>query len=278
MIKRILVPTDGSEFASKGVRYAVALAKKLDATVCGLHVVDVKLLEGPFLRDLSASLGTAPYVNYQGNIAMILEERGKAALSSVEKACQEAGVRFKTNQVTGIVARSIVEQAELADLIVLGRGGEHGPWLEGLIGSTAEAVVRRASQPVLITGTETLGDQQIVAAFDGSAHSRHALRVGVALAMEWKAPLRVLVVGGDETQAIVEEAQSFLESYDVESDLQVRRGDPSEVIVSYAAEIAADLLVMGAYGHSKVRELVVGSTTTYAINHAPCPVLLARKG
>lgn len=71
MFKRILLPTDGSESAAVGARYAAALAKKHRATLIGLHVVDVKLLEGPFLRDLSASLGTAPYVNYQNNIAMI---------------------------------------------------------------------------------------------------------------------------------------------------------------------------------------------------------------
>src|SRR5690606_17565563 len=73
MIKRILVPTDGSHVATLGVEYAIALASACQAHLTGLHVVDVKLLEGPFLRDISASLGTAPYVNYQNNIALILE-------------------------------------------------------------------------------------------------------------------------------------------------------------------------------------------------------------
>ena len=78
MIKKILVPTDGSESAGVSVSYAVSLAEKHDASLHGLHIIDVKLLEGPFLRDISASLGTAPYVNYQNNISMILAERGKA--------------------------------------------------------------------------------------------------------------------------------------------------------------------------------------------------------
>ena len=77
MIRHILVPTDGSEESFIGVRYAVGLAGQWGATLHGLYVVDVKMLEGPFFRDVSAALGTAPYVNYQGNIAMILEERGK---------------------------------------------------------------------------------------------------------------------------------------------------------------------------------------------------------
>ena len=89
MIKKILVPTDGSENALVGARYAVALAKQYGAQLHGLHVVDVKLLEGPFLRDISASLGTAPFVNYQNIIASLLEERGEAALS-VLPACASA--------------------------------------------------------------------------------------------------------------------------------------------------------------------------------------------
>ena len=52
MFKRILVPTDGSASSAIGVRYAVALAQERGAKLLGLHVVDVKLLEGPFLRDL----------------------------------------------------------------------------------------------------------------------------------------------------------------------------------------------------------------------------------
>ena len=88
MIKQILVPTDGSEHATIGAQYGIGLAKQHDASLIGLHIVDIRLLEGPFLRDISASLGTAPYVNYQNNIAAILEERGKATLEDFRKRCE----------------------------------------------------------------------------------------------------------------------------------------------------------------------------------------------
>jgi len=276
MFKRILVPTDGSECAALGTRYAVALAQKHKASLLGIHVVDVKFLEGPFLRDLSASLGTAPYVNYQGNIAMLLEERGQAALETFRDACEAVGVPCDTAQVTGIVPRAIVEKAELADLIVMGIGGEHSEFLEGLMGSTTEAVIRRASQPVLVTSVDTPGATRFLVAYDGSNHARHALKAAVSIATGWKMPLHLLSVGGEEAQAAIDEARNYLQAYEVEVDYICREGDPDDIIVRYADECGADLLVMGAYGHSKVRELVVGSTTTYAINHAPCPVLLTR--
>jgi nucleotide-binding universal stress UspA family protein len=276
MIKRILVPTDGSETAHVGVRYAIALAQRCRAALFGLHVVDIKLLEGPFLRDLSASLGTAPYVNYQGNIAMILEERGRAALEVFRASCEEAGVACDTELTTGIVPREIAEHGELADLIVMGRGGEHGPWLEGLLGSTTEAVARRSRQPVLVTGTDTVRTGLLLTAYDGSDNAKHALRIAAQWASEWQAPLHVLLVGGADTDRNLEQAAEYLSAYDIESELVRRESEAGEAIVNYAGEVDATLLIIGAYGHSKMRELVLGSRTAYALNRAPCPVLLVR--
>lgn len=276
MIKRILVPTDGSDSAMIGVRYAVALAQRSKAILCGLYVVDIKFLEGAFLRDISASLGTAP-VNYQGSMSLILEERGMVALDMFTKTCQEAGVIFESNRVTGNVPRCIVEKSELTDLIVMGRSGEHTEWLDGVVGSTTEAVVRRAQLPVLVTGVDTPGANLFMIAYDGSPHAKHALHAAARIAVEWNLPCHVLVVGESKAGVLLDEARAYLTPHDVCAEYVLRSGDPSETIVAYAGECQADLLLMGAYGHTKVRELVVGSTTAYALNHAPCPLLLSRQ-
>lgn len=276
MIKRILVPTDGSELAQIGASYAISLAKAFQAHIQGIYVIDVKLLEGPFLQDLSASLGTAPYVNYQGNISMLLEERGKSALQALTAACEAAGVPCETSQTSGVVPRVIVDNSGLADLIVMGRGGEHNEWLEGLVGSTAEAVIRRSELPVIITGTAEPGHQRILMAYDGSPHSQNALRTAVAFVEMWKTSLQILIVGEDGNKSAAGEVKGYLEAHGVNGTVLEAVGDSGEQIVEVAKSAEADLIVMGAYGHSKVREFVVGSTTTYVINHATCPVMLAR--
>ncbi len=278
MIKRILVPTDGSDSSAVGEHYAIALAKKHRATLLGLHVIDIKFLEGPILRDISASLGTAPYVNYQGNISLILGERGKTALESFEKKCRQAGVECETTQTTGIVIKNIIEKSELADLVVMGAGGEHTEWLDGLIGSTTEAVARRAKRPILVTRTDTPGSKKFVIAYDASQHAREALQIAADIGVEWGAELDVLVIGRrDKTQRRVAEAKAYLDAHELQNVSYIEKeDDPSEGIVAYVTESSADLLVMGAYGHTKVRELVVGSTTSYALNHSPCPTLLVR--
>ena len=276
MIKRILVPTDGSAASSSGAAYAVGLAQQYVARLHGLHVIDVRLLEGPFLRDISSSLGVEPYGNYLTGIGDILRERGKAVLAAFHDLCADANVEADSSLDSGLIAHCIVERSELSDLIVMGRSGEHSGFLAGLLGSTAQAVIRRAHCPVLVTGRAEAGLRRFLVAYDGSVHAKKALQMAAALAETWGVPFDVLVVGETGIEGRFSEARSYLEAHEVEAEYISRTGDPSESIVAVAAEHAADLVVMGAYGHTKVRELVVGSTTDYAIHHAPCPVLLTR--
>jgi nucleotide-binding universal stress UspA family protein len=276
MIKQILVPTDGSDHATIGAQYGIGLAKQHEASILGLHIVDIRLLEGPFLRDISASLGTAPYVNYQNNIAAILEERGKATLEDFRERCAQAGVAFQGVQVTGPVMQTIVTQSELADLVVIGRGVEQGQWIEGILGSTTESVVRHTKRPVLITGRREAIIRRFVVAYDGSPHARSALQFATSLGEAWLVPFEVLCVARDGGERTIEDARNYLKAHDLAVDYTIRDGDPRETLVDFARERDADLLVMGAFGHSKVRELLLGSTTHYVLNHAPCPVLLAR--
>lgn len=276
MIKKLLVPTDGSAHAQAGVDYAVSLAKQHGAQLHGLYVVDVRLLEGPFLRDLSASLGTAPFVNYQNNVSLILEERGKAALGAFARASEQAGLHYETTMMTGQVAGSIVEQGELVDLIVMGRSGEHADWLDGVLGSTTEGVVRRAKCPVLVTDWSEARIGQVVVAYDGSSHAKQALHLAAVLGESWGGRYAVLSVSDDHAAHWLEGARSYMEAHTIEVEYVGRDGDPREEILEFCRERNADLLLMGGYGHSKVREMLLGSTTAHLINRADCPVLLTR--
>ena len=199
-----------------------------------------------------------------------------AALAAFEKACNDADVQCETSQITGVVTATIIENTELADLAVLGRGGEHTEWLDGLVGSTTEAVVRRAKCPVVVTATDSSQMDRLMVAYDGSTFGKKALQTGANLSESWKVPCDVLVVSAKKGDALVSEARAYMDAHDAEVEYITKEGDPSETIVSCASERGIDLLMIGAYGHTKVRELVVGSTTAYALNHAPCPLLLTR--
>ncbi len=275
MIKRILVPTDGSESARRAALYAVALGARLGASLEAVHVVDVKLLEGPLVRDITTAMGATPFVTPPGNIAALLEERGRAALEWFGGECVRAGLPCETGISIGIVPRIIAEKARLSDLIVMGRGGEHSAWLEGFLGSTTQAVVRRSPVPVLVTGTDTPVFEDMLVAYDGSPLAKRALRAGAGVACEWNMRLHLLVVAA-APERLLGEAREYLEARPVRVEYTGVSGDPGEAIVAHAEKCAAGIVVMGAFGHTKLREMMLGSTTVYTLNKAPCPVLLIR--
>ena len=76
MIKSILIPTDGSPNSITALDYGIYLSGIFQAEITGINVVDIRALEGPFLSDISGSLGFTPYQNYLPRFQTILEERG----------------------------------------------------------------------------------------------------------------------------------------------------------------------------------------------------------
>ena len=92
MIKTILVPQDGSTYGKAALDYSKWLSGRFGAGLVRLHVVDVVSLEGPFLHDLSGSLGFEPFLNFSAKMREALEERGKTILTAFDEACAAKGV------------------------------------------------------------------------------------------------------------------------------------------------------------------------------------------
>src|SRR5262249_601525 len=102
-----------------------------------------------------------------------------------------------------------------------------------------------------------------------------AAEVATALAL----PLTVLHVSRDdssESARALDEARRYLHSYDLPLTCQAMAGAPHQTIVDVIRQGGHDLLFIGAYGHSRIIEMVLGSTTEYVLRNSPCPVFLAR--
>ena len=278
MIKRVLAPTDGSEQSARTVDQAVRFAHSLNASICFLHVVDVKLLEAPFLKDLTALFGsgfTVPIVS--PDLTRLFDLRGEEALAAARKIADTLGVSSEIRLVTGMVSHCICEEAALYDLVIMGRAGENRRWLEGGLGSITEAVARRSPTPVMvITDAGVFADAwPLLLAYDGSPPARKALKTGVSLAREWHRKLIILSVGR-RVGMLLDEAGAYAGDHGVQVVTVRVDGDPREQIVIAARERNAAVVVVGAFGHSRLREMMLGSTTSYVLEHVKSSVLLVR--
>ena len=278
MIKSILIPTDGSAYSKVALEYGIHLAERFTAKITGLHVVDDRDLEGPLLSDIAGSLGFTPYRNYLPKFRKVLEDRGDLILETFRHACQQKSIRSKVNRVSGNVAGMIAEEAKKVDLVIIAQRGVHERWSSGLLGSTTESVVRRSPRPVLVTPASFRELRNILVAYDGGVESNQALKTtceNFALGEGW---LKAVIVTGDtdKFEDLTQEIEAFVSPYQIDVDIECLRGETAKEILRYAEENRIDLIVMGAFGHSRIHDLILGGTTAYIIRNSTLPVLLHR--
>lgn len=280
MIRSLLVFTDGSEHATAATTCALQLAGQLKARLAACHVLDTRTLEGPLLADISGWLGAQPYGAQVTHFRTLLEQRGQAILQAFVQASTAAGLDTSTLLRTGLPARVILEEEAHAELIVLGQRGEHAEQTGELIGSTVERVIRHSIKPCLVTPATVQPIRRMLAAFDGSDVSSKALHEAIELALALAVPLVLLTVAEEHdrerARVVVEEGMQLVRAHECAAAQLVVEGRPDQVILTQASELGCDLIVLGAYGHSRIREMILGSTTQNLIARSHVPVLLVR--
>jgi nucleotide-binding universal stress UspA family protein len=280
MIKSILYCTDGSEYATVAGDHAIWLAQKLRARITALHVTDIRLLEGPLLADISGAIGAQPYQALLPQLQEIQKQRAGVILAAVADRCGKAGVPCDVLHRTGGLLDNIVEEEKRTELVVLGQRGEHARWLGQLMGSSVENVVRRSIKPCLVTPAAFREVRQVLMAYDGSEHSSNSLQVAIELVRTLGLPLTILTVAPSEPESaaaeLLADAMRMAKDHGLSPRGVTRVGDPEKEILGFAQREKMDLIVMGAYGHTRIREFILGSTTSHVIRKSDVPVLLIR--
>lgn len=137
LFKKILIPTDGSEYTKAAVRKGLEMAKAMGAEVTALYVVD------------QTSFINFPMDSTIVSVYTLLEKEGQEAMDFVKKEAEKIGVKLTTRIEEGSPSRKIVDLSADHDLVVMGTLGRTG-FSKLLLGSVAERVVRFAKCPVLV--------------------------------------------------------------------------------------------------------------------------------
>jgi nucleotide-binding universal stress UspA family protein len=283
MIKKIFIPTDGSVNSLKALEYGIYIARKLDASLIGLYVLDVNLIQGPMLTDISGSVGMPPYDGFFDAIETSLNEKADCILKDFQERCQKSGVNVEVKKTIGRISPIIIEEAQNADLILMAKKGEHFHLKEGgLLGSVAEVVVRDSGKPVLVTPENFVEIESMALAYDGSDSALKALELSLELSKKAVWPITIVIITSDAKKADTLSAQieemNEKDSSAPMADCEtiILSGKDQDEIIKFIKEGSVELMVMGAYGHNRLRELFLGSTTSHIIRKSPIPVLLTR--
>lgn len=278
MIKNILIPLDGSEHSSAALDYALWITEKFDGTLFGQHVIDTISIEGTFFHDISGSMGFEPYLDFSTKMREALEERGKVILDEFAERCHKHGIKHQTVLDMGLIANEICERSKVSDLVVIGHRGVNEEFTTGLLGTTAETITRKCPRPVFVSTKKFKIIERPLLAYDGSQRACAAMESAAEICTVLNLPLSVLTIAKEDQMAegILHQAKSYLNSYAIEVQYEKERGYPEQKIVDHLVNFNHDLLFIGAYGHRRIIEMVLGSTTEFVMRNTPCPVFLNR--
>ncbi len=281
----ILTCTDGSLYAPSVYAHSAWAAGRMGAGIQVLHVLDAHReraqggdLTGAIGFDASTELTEelARLEEAQGRVARI---KGKAILEDAEKQLRAAGVaEVGTLQRHGSLADTLEELEPTASLVVIGKRGEHADFAKGHLGGQLQRVIRSSVRPVLVAARAFKPIQRFLVAFDGGPSAMKAVEFALTQPLLKGLECHLLRVGhpDDQAKAVMDEAVAKLRASGYAVTSSVQPGVPEEVIASVVNSGGMDLLVMGAYGHSPVRHLILGSTTTTMVRTCLVPLLMFR--
>lgn len=294
---KILFGTDGSADANAAAALLAALPLPAETQIRVVSVVSEWAIPTPAYPE-------GPMVEL-AQIRLEEEKRAAAAVRHSAAQLQREGLPVTTETPRGEPAYQLLEAANRfgADLLVVGSKGLTG--LDGFIlGSVARNVAKHSCTPVLVAHAPKNGLQVILVAVDESEHARHAVQYAAALPLPEQTkflvahvvkpyhPYAGLVPTDPEAfqreveevrghryaagERLVERMRAPLLATGRGAETAVLEGDPTEEILTLAAERGADLIVAGARGVSLIQGLLVGSVADRLLKQADRAVLLVR--
>jgi nucleotide-binding universal stress UspA family protein len=282
-MRSILLCVDGSSYATPCAKYAIELARLMEAYINILYISSARVFELSALSDFGISLGVQPIgqlfdstQSLENRKAEIIERKFTRMFHSAH--CDG---RFRFNHRSGAVA-DIFEKFKCdetgVDLIILGKRGEGSAGSKGPLGSTLERILRVSTCPCLIAPNKFQPPRRILIAYDGSVSVNRALHFVERNRFFGNCEIHILTVNpGDAIRDELDRVCHILRDV-AKLDVVVceRSGNVIGVIDEYIQENAIDLLATGAYAHSAIRHFFAGSSTLEIIRRCSIPVVVCR--
>jgi nucleotide-binding universal stress UspA family protein len=283
-IRIILTPMFGDDADAAAAQAAFAVTRRFDAHVQGLFVRIDPLDTIPIVGE-----GVSPAVldDLTKAAQAEMDRRASAAKAHFEAARTAAGVAVaerppapggasaRWSELTGRRDDVIPRKARVSDLVVFGAQPSDSPELGGAIETTLVA----GGRPLLLApkGVSTIGER-VAIAWNGSAESARALAAALPF-IEAAGAVHLLTAETWRTQLeVTDDLADYLAWRGIVCERRAVAVEDETVgaaLLRAASEAGADLLIMGGYGRSRLRELVLGGVTRHVLTHAQLPVLLA---
>ena len=285
-MNKVYACIDGLAATAAVIDWAAWSALRLDLPLEFLHVLE-RDPDRSAATDLSGAIGFGAQESLLGQMSEIDAQRGKLAqeagrqmLAKAQERARVVGVqRVDARMRHGEVVDGVLDMEPDARLFVLGEHFHATGFAKLHLDHHVERVVRAVKRPVLVVTSEHFAEpDRFVVAYDGSATARNMLETLARSPMLKGIPALIAMAAADtpESHVQLQEAHKVLTEAGFIAATVLLQGEPEQVLPELLEAQGNTLLVMGAYGHSRIRQLVVGSTTTTLLRLSKAPVLILR--
>jgi nucleotide-binding universal stress UspA family protein len=278
----VLACIDGSTFAHSVVDYASWVSRTVGAPLKLLHNIEHR---SPMSSDFSGSLGLGEREELLEELVSLEEKRSRIMLAQgklmLESACQRAGAAGAVEPVKlqrhGSLAETLIELDDETRVLVLGVRGEDHENREHQLGAQLESVIRGMQRPILVVNREYRdAPKRYMVAYDGSEAARKALAMVAESPLYQGLECHLVHVSKERQSPVLDDAAAVLRQAGLSVVTASLHGNVEKQLADYQQQHDIDLVVMGAFGHSRLRELLFGSVTHRMLANASVPLLLLR--
>lgn len=272
MIKTILVYVDGDEGNQSRIDTAIGLADRFNGHVIGLHV-----METPEIMLHPSTFAALPVEIVSGQ-RKVLMERADALRSEFEEKLGHGGVRGEWRQAEGAIQDHLSFQSRWSDITIVSQISS--TMIQDRIEAAFSSLVLTSGLPVLAVPTSFDGSKwgsNVLVCWNGSQQAARAVHDAVPF-LKTADKVTALAVGeyfGTDIPAADICTHLARHNVNAEALTEEKGKSPQDTILGIAKDLGADLIVSGAWGHSRVREIVLGGVTRSLLTHQEIPVFLS---
>jgi nucleotide-binding universal stress UspA family protein len=278
MIKRILLGLGGTQYSTVAIQRAVGLAKRFEAEITGVTIID----PGRLTKNELAQEEMIPSTMHRG---ILTRERIEESISAFESACTAEGIRYHIKQEEKESSFDLmISLARYHDLMIFGLRSifEYNVSVVDLsIEEPKDTLARLISagvRPIIAVSDTFRPIQKVLIAYSGSMESAKTMKRFVQLRLwpDVKLKIVTLQLSEDKAHQLLHDASEYCRAHGFHVDTESNPGSPKDFLLPMATLWQADMIVMGNSARNLLVKRVLGETALHIIRNADRPLFLCQ--
>ena len=275
MVKRILVALSGTPFTDSAIKHALELAQFHQAELTGVTDVDLSRIADVGPVPIGGGAAATGLTEHRLHIT---EEHIDKAISDFEKGCAEAGMVHCIDRETGDPFEHLSDRWRYHDLTI---AGLRGLFEYGVVHSPDDEILRLISKgirPILAVAKEYRQIKKVLITYNGSMESAKAMKRFVQMRLWPDVAVHIVCFDKptDEAEKLLSEAKSYCSAHGLDAITERVEGSPREVILDFAKQVQADLIVLGSSSRARLIKQLLGDTVLHCLRNADIPLFLSQ--